>query len=63
MWAVRVFNARRNKQPTEEGTPGRFLHDLHDLHVMNSREMNYWLARFVREVRRQHGKTYSPSTM
>ena len=51
-WAVTVFNAWkkwRNKQSTEEGAPGRHVHDLH---VMNNREMNYWLAWLVREVRR-----------
>ena len=40
MCAVRVFNAWkkwRNKQPTEEGVLGRYVHDLH---VMNNREMN-----------------------
>ena len=36
---------------------------VHDLHVMNNREMNYWLARFVHEVWRQDGKPYPPSTM
>ena len=39
---------------------GRYVHDLH---VMNNREMNYWLAPFVHEVRRQDGKPYPPSTM
>ena len=36
---------------------------MHDLHVTNNREMNYWLARFVHEVRRQDGKPYPPSTI
>ena len=42
--AVKGFNARkewRNKQPTEEGAPGQYEHDLY---VMSNREMNYWLA-------------------
>ena len=30
---------------------------------MNTKEMNYWLARFVHKVRRQDGKPYSLSTM
>ncbi|XP_062517096.1 zinc finger MYM-type protein 2-like [Corticium candelabrum] len=30
---------------------------------MNNREMNYWLARFMHEVRRQDGKLYPPFTM
>ena len=62
MCVVRVFNAWtkwRNKQPTEEGALGRYVHDLHG---MNNREINYWLARFVHEVRRQDGKPYPPST-
>ena len=36
---------------------------MHDLHVTNNRGMNYWFARFVHEVWRQHGKLYPPSTM
>ena len=36
---------------------------MHDLHVMNNREMNYRLTRFMHEVRRQDGKPYPPSTM
>ena len=36
---------------------------MHDLHVMNNREMNYWLTHFMHEVRRQDGKPYPPSIM
>ena len=36
---------------------------MHDLHVMNNREMNYRLTRFMHEVRRQDGKPYPPSIM
>ena len=36
---------------------------MHDVHVMNNREMNYQLTHFMHEVRRQDGKPYPPSTM
>ena len=36
---------------------------MHDLHVINNREMNYLLTRFMHEVRRQDGKPYPPSIM
>ena len=36
---------------------------MHDLHVMNKREMNYQLTHFMHEVWRQDGKSYPPSTM
>ena len=36
---------------------------MHDLHVMNNREMNHRLTRFMHEVWRQDGKPYPPSTM
>ena len=36
---------------------------MHDLHVMDNREMNYRLTRFMHEVRRQDGKPYPPSIM
>ena len=36
---------------------------MHDLHVMNNQEMNYWLARFVHEVWRQDRKPYPSSIM
>ena len=36
---------------------------MHVLHVMNNREMNYWLTHCMHEVRRQDGKPYPPSTM
>ena len=36
---------------------------MHDLHVMNNREMNYRLTHFMHEVRRQDGKPYLPSIM
>ena len=44
----------------KQATKGRYVHDLH---VMDNREINYWLARFVHEVRKQDGKPYPPSTM
>ena len=36
---------------------------VHDLHVTNNREMNYRFTHFMREVWRQDGKPYPPSTM
>ena len=44
----------------ETSSQGRYVHDLQ---VMNNREMHYWLARFMHEVQRQGGKPYPPSTM
>ena len=41
---IRVFNAWkkwRNKQPNERERPGQYVHDLH---VMNNRELNKLLA-------------------
>ena len=35
---------------------------MHDLHVMNNREMKYWLVRFAHKVRKQDGKPNPPST-
>ena len=35
---------------------------MHDLHVMNNREMNYLLTHFMHEIRRQDGKSYPPFT-
>ena len=44
----------------KQATKGWYAHDLH---VMNNREINYWLAHVVHEVWRQDGKSYPPSTM
>ena len=44
----------------ETSSQGRYMHDVH---VMNNREMNYQLKHFMHEVRRQDGKSYPPSTM
>ena len=44
----------------ETSSQGRYMHDLH---VMNNREMNYRLTHFMHEVWRQDGKPYPPSTM
>ena len=44
----------------ETSSQGQYMHDLH---VINNREMNYRLTHFMHEVRRQDGKPYPPSTM
>jgi hypothetical protein len=62
-WAVRVFSSWkqwRNGQSVEEDAPGRYVHDLH---VMNSFELNYWLYWFIHEARSKDGKPYPPTTM
>ena len=59
-WAVRVFNewrAQRNQSIQEEKCPS----DL--LEKPNVSKLNYWLARFVAEVRRQDGNPYPPQTI
>ena len=53
-------NGETSSQLKREGVPARYVQHLH---VMNNREMNYWLAWFVHEVWRRDGKPYPLSTM
>lgn len=58
-WALRVFHdwiAERN-QGTSDSAP-KCPHDLFE--NPESEVLNYWLSRFVSEVRKQNGQPYPP---
>ena len=58
-WAVRVFKAWREQRSEEidEKCPDNLLEDP------SVDALNFWLARFVVEVRREDGKPYPPATI
>ena len=60
-WAMNVFSSwcssRNKKVPEEEICPDNLL-ELCDVEAIN-----YWLSRFVAEVRHQDGKPYPPRTI
>ena len=58
-WAVRVFKAWREQRSEEiDGKcPDNLLEDP------SVDALNFWLARFVVEVRREDGKPYPPATI
>ena len=58
-WSVRVFNSwreERNKRSLEQ-CPENLLREP------NAELLNFWLSRFVVEVRREDGKPYPPATI
>ena len=59
-YCMRRLECSTHERNGETSSQGRYMHDLH---VMNNREMNYQLTHFKHEVRRQDGKPYPPSTM
>ena len=59
-WAVKVFSewrAERNSISSEKQCPADLLDNP------NVQELNYWLSRFVTEVRKRDGQPYPPRTI
>lgn len=59
-WAVGVFNdwrAARGSGSSDEVCPANLFE------CVNKDELNYWLPRFINEVRRQDGEFYPPRSI
>ena len=58
-WALKVFNDWKSQRSTEDGE--QCPDDL--LENPDVTKLNYWLSRFVAEVRRADGNAYPPRTI
>ena len=59
-WAVKVFNEWRGSRSSLDD--GECPSDLHVPEVGDADKLNFWLPRFINEVRRTDGNAYPPRT-